>query len=75
MAVAVATEAALRTLATLTRTAAPPEDQCGGGKHRHTTAIARMGERRAAMPAAAGTELFRGQLAEGPRKVPDRDFR
>ena len=45
VAVAVPTEAAHRALAALTRAAAPPEDRCGGGKHRYTTANLRLGER------------------------------
>ena len=70
VAVAVPTEAAHRALAALTRAAAPPEDRCGGGKHRYTTANLRLGERGTSMPAAA-VDCWKLYVHEGRTKARD----
>ena len=70
VAVAATTEAARRALAALTRAAAPPEDRCGGGKHRYTTANLRLGERGTSMPEAA-EDCWELYVHEGRTKARD----
>ena len=70
----VAVEVARRVAEAVELGASEPEDRCGGGKPRHTTANLRAGERGVAALQEAEAELFRTQLAKGSRAVYDRGF-